>query len=139
MNHSTASLRAFSRREGISDPFYLRRLDALEKHDVEPARGFPRARKIVARGDDEAGLLAAIDAVRGAAESLGAAQSHLGKDDRVPVAQNEVDLAPSAPVAAFDQLEPLVLQVCGGDPLGAVARPHFALSSETPTPSRNTA
>src|SRR5882672_699247 len=112
---------------------------AIEQDDVEPAGRVTRPRKVVPRGGDEPGLLVPVHAVRRTAEVLRAAQPDFGEHQRVPVPENEIDFSPAAPVAALDESQALTLEVRCGDLLGAIAGVHRELSSDTPTPSRNTA
>src|SRR5258707_5079751 len=125
--------------ERIAYPFDPRGLEAIEEHNVEPAGLFLLACKVVARRGDDARLFARIDAVSRAAEILGAPQPDLGKDDGIPIPQDEIDLAPATAVMGFDQSQPFALQIGRSDAFGAVAGLHLALSRDTPTPSRNTA
>src|SRR5882724_1752541 len=125
--------------ECIAYPFDPRGLEAIEEHNVEPAGLFLLACKVVARRGDDPRLFARIHAVSGAAEILGVPQPDLGKNDGIPIPQDEIDLAPAAAVMGFDQSQAFALQIARRDFLGAIARLHLALSRDTPTPSRNTA
>src|SRR5215831_8072333 len=131
--------RESSRGERVAYPFDLRGIDVIEQDDVEPAGSFPRSDEVVPCGRDDTRLLAPVDTVRCATESLRAAQPDLREYQRVAVPENEVDLSPAGAVAALDHDQALALQIRGGDALCAIAGVHFALSSGTPTPSRNTA
>src|SRR6266853_604066 len=125
--------------ECVAYPFDPRRLEAIEEHNVEPAGRFPLACKVVARRGDDPRLFARIHAVSGAAEILGVPQPDLGKNDGIPIPQDEIDLAPAAAVMGFDQSQAFALQIARRDFLGPIARLHLALSRDTPTPSRKTA
>src|SRR6267154_1820784 len=125
--------------ECIAYPFDPRGLEAIEEHNVEPTGFFLLARKVVARRGDDPRLFARIDAVSGAAEIFGAPQPYLGKNDGIPIPQDEVDRAPAAAVTGFDQGQAFALQIARRDFLGTVARLHLAPSRDTPTPSRKTA
>src|SRR3989454_2976489 len=125
--------------ECVAYPFDARRLEAIQEHNVEPAGRFLPARKVVARGGDDPRLFARIDAVSGAAEVFGAPQPDFGKNDGIPIPQDEIDLAPAAAIMGFDQSQTLALQIARRDLLGTIAGFHLAFSSGTPTPSRNTA
>src|SRR5262249_36601226 len=137
--HAGPFYRESSRGERIPYPLDPRRIDVVEQDDVEPARSLARCSKVVPRGGDDSRLLAFIDAVRRATEGLRTPQPDLREDQRVAVPENEVDFSPAGTVSGLDHAEALALQILGGDPLGAIAGVHFALSSGTPTPSRNTA
>src|SRR6266480_3590679 len=111
--------------ECVAYPFDPRRLEAIEEHDVEPASRFLSARKVVARRGDDPRLFARIDAVSGAAEVLGAPQPDFGENDRIPIPQDEIDLAPAAAVTGFDQSQALALQIARRDLLGTIAGIHL--------------
>src|SRR5712691_3548874 len=125
--------------ECIAYPFDPRGLEAIEEHNVEPAGLFLLVRKVVARRGDDPRLFARIDAVSGAAEVFRAPQPDLGKNDGIPIPQDEIDLAPAAAVTGFDQSQTLALQIARRDLLGTIAGFHLEFSIGTPTPSRNTA
>src|SRR5258708_7440125 len=113
-----------SRRECIAYPFDPRGLKAIEEHNVEPAGLFLLARKVVARRGDDPRLFASIHAVSGAAEVFGAPQPDLGKNDGIPIPQDEIDLAPAAAVVGFDQSQAFALQIALRDFLGARSEEH---------------
>lgn len=78
-------------------------------------------RKIVLRGLDQLGLLVSGDAGGGAAEIRAAAHAHFHKNQRSPLAHDEIDLAETAAEIALDELKPLALQIARGQLLGGTA------------------
>ena len=82
----------------------------------------PQPCKVMARGKDDAPLLAPVDAGRGAAMPRRAALAHLDKDHRaVGRAHDEVDLAatpPRRPIIAREQAQSRSLQMGQGQVFG---------------------
>jgi hypothetical protein len=78
------------------------------------------------------GLLAGGDRVERATEARPPAQLHLGKDDRVPVAQDQVQLAEAGAVVALYELVALLREVTQRELLAPSAGGTFA---QGPTPA----
>ena len=94
------------------DPLHL----SLDQDRIEAAwRGRCVAQKVVARGKHHPLLLDCTDAGARTAKGTAAAAAHFHKHHRtVTFAQDEVDLAPSAPwrsIIALQQLQALRLQI----------------------------
>ena len=94
------------------DPLHL----PLDQDRIEAAwRGRRVAQQVVARGKHHPMLLDCTDAGARAAKDIAAAAAHFHKHHRtVTFAQDEVDLAPSAPwrsIIALQQLQALRLQI----------------------------
>jgi hypothetical protein len=78
------------------------------------------------------GLLASGNRVERATEARPPAQLDLGKDDRVPVAQDQVQLAEAGAVVALDELVAPLRQVAQSELLAPRAGGMFA---QGPTPA----
>ena len=94
------------------DPLHL----PLDQNRIETAwRGRRVAQQVVARRKHHPLLLDCTDAGTGTAKGIAAAAAHFHKHHRtVTFAQDEVDLAPSAPwrpIIALQQLQALRLQI----------------------------
>lgn len=78
-------------------------------------------REVVAGGQQDALLLAPVDALGGGTESAGAAITNFHEDDAFAAAHDEIDLAPTAAVVARQRDEATRIEVLLGGFLEARA------------------